>query len=269
MRNYKKFILILAILGILIGSTVLAKQELLVDWPKSPLGGELTENSNIGDLIMYIYQWGITLGGFALFIVLVIAGFQYLASAGNPATMKSAKDRIISAGIGIVVLLGSYLILYTINPQLTASRWEIQLPYAPIPEGRACKNPEDCCKGVTENYELCIRSYDCKNGVCVLKGIATLTPCQTVTVKWEEGGVSGEAYLERGEAARCADITTTGTGVHFTFEGSPEGCNSNLYFFSFEKCNVTESSLAMGVSVSLREATINFGVSSIGLDYPF
>jgi len=41
-----------------------------------------------------------------------------VTSAGNPSAMSDANDQIFSALIGLVLLLGSWLILTTINPQL-------------------------------------------------------------------------------------------------------------------------------------------------------
>lgn len=111
-------------------SSAEALAALEVTWPKSPLGTELTETSGITVLVKYLYDWGVSLGGFAVFIVLVMAGFQYLSSAGNPTKMKEARDRIRDAVLGLVLLLGSVLILNTINPQLTQLRVP-SLPPAP------------------------------------------------------------------------------------------------------------------------------------------
>jgi len=120
----KKFIIFLIILGVFcIGQVVFAK-ELAAGWPPSPFGTKLDEKSEIPAFIGYLYEWGISIGGLAVFIALLIAGFQYLSSIGNPATMREAKDRIISALLGLALLLGSWLILNTINPQLT----KLQLP---------------------------------------------------------------------------------------------------------------------------------------------
>jgi len=118
----KKLIIFLIILGVFnIGSVVFALQ---VAWPPSPLGTSLNDDSELPTFIGYLYEWGISIGGFLVFIALIIAGFQYLGSIGNPAMMRGAKDRIISALLGLALLLGSWLILNTINPQLT----KLQLP---------------------------------------------------------------------------------------------------------------------------------------------
>lgn len=111
------------------GGAIKTKDELEVGWPNSPMGTSLTINSSLTDLIKYFYEWGIALGGFAAFIALVIAGFQYLTSAGDAGRMKDAMDRIKSAGLGLVLLLSSFLVLNTINPQLT----KLEMP--PIPSG--------------------------------------------------------------------------------------------------------------------------------------
>lgn len=103
-----------------------------LNWPDSPLGTELNANTDLTILIKYLYEWGIGLGGFAAFISLVMAGFQYLTSAGNATRTKQSLDRIKSTGLGIVLLLGSVLILNTINPQLT----DIKTPEFPAELGK-------------------------------------------------------------------------------------------------------------------------------------
>jgi len=97
-----------------------------VDWPPSPMGTDLkkecgslpTSTCNFSVLTKYIYEWGIGLGGLATFISFVIGGFQYITSMGDPAKLADAKDRIKSAFFGLILLLGSFVILNTINPQL-------------------------------------------------------------------------------------------------------------------------------------------------------
>ncbi len=91
-----------------------------VDWPTSPLTGiRLGENSEFHDFIAYLYGWGIGFGAILTFIILLVAGIEYMTSVGDSAKMINAKKRIQSAAIGIAFLLSSWLILHTINPQLT------------------------------------------------------------------------------------------------------------------------------------------------------
>lgn len=45
------------------------------------------------------------------FIMLVVGGFRYLTSVGNPKTTEAAKGTITAAFLGIILLIVGYLIL--------------------------------------------------------------------------------------------------------------------------------------------------------------
>ena len=47
-----------------------------------------------------------------------MAGFKWLTSAGNPGKIGTAKKTILFSFAGIIILLSSYIILRTIDPQL-------------------------------------------------------------------------------------------------------------------------------------------------------
>jgi hypothetical protein len=160
----------------------------LVNWPKSPIGTDINPTleggkckyADLPTLIKYLYEWGIGLGGLAAFIALVIAGFQYLTSVGDPAKMKDAKDRIISAFFGLTLLLGSWLILNTISPNLTTlPPLELKPPEERISSYSPCQNDEECCANIKDKnsteYKNCIENYECKKlkegepSYCVLK----------------------------------------------------------------------------------------------------
>ena len=118
----KKIILFCLVAIILFGfaSSVFALQ-----WPNSPVPGGGTAfdpkdpNTNLTIAIKYFYEWAIVLGGLAVFVVLLYAGFQYLTSAGDPGKTKDARDRITSAIGGLVLLLASFILLNIVNPELT------------------------------------------------------------------------------------------------------------------------------------------------------
>ncbi len=98
---------------------VLATQ---INWTPAPItGATLDENSEIQDLIAYIYGWGINFGVLIAFLMIVIGGVEKLMSgiSANPSLATKAYGRIKSAVLGLVLLLSSYLILNTINPQIT------------------------------------------------------------------------------------------------------------------------------------------------------
>ena len=115
----KKFLLILILLVFIRSSTALALE---IDWPPSPGGTVLDDDSDVGDMVKYFYEWAIALGGIATFFALILGGFQYISSMGKPEAMKEARERITSAIWGLILLLSSWLILNTINPDLTTFR---------------------------------------------------------------------------------------------------------------------------------------------------
>ena len=108
--KYKKSVICLVILGgLMIGSPILAA--LLVDWPASPppFSRQIDETTELHQFIAYIYEWAVSLGGLAVFIVLIIAGVQYLTSVGDPVRTKAARDRIRSGVIGLILLLSIFV----------------------------------------------------------------------------------------------------------------------------------------------------------------
>ncbi len=116
-RFYKKVFISLILLGLFgIVSNGLALE---LVWPASPGGIELNDAAGLEELVKYFYQWGILLGGLATFISLTRAGFQYLTSTGDSIKMTEARKDISSAMFGLVILLSSFLILNTVNPELT------------------------------------------------------------------------------------------------------------------------------------------------------
>jgi hypothetical protein len=67
------------------------------DWPASPLTSQnLGEETGIAQMIQYFFEWGVGLGGLAVFIALIIAGVQYITSIADPGKVKEAKERIKS-----------------------------------------------------------------------------------------------------------------------------------------------------------------------------
>jgi hypothetical protein len=110
----KIFFLLLTILTFFFSISVYAE---------SAATGEMFEVVPEGGTLPETAQWGfyflVGLSGVAAFGMLVWAGFLYLTSAGNPSQITQAKDKGKSAIFGLIFILASYLILTTINPELT------------------------------------------------------------------------------------------------------------------------------------------------------
>jgi len=57
----------------------------------------------------------VSLGAVALFIMLLVGGFNFLFSAGDQKKLETAKGTVTQAVVGLVIMSVAYLILKTIE----------------------------------------------------------------------------------------------------------------------------------------------------------
>ncbi|MBU3935484.1 pilin, partial [Patescibacteria group bacterium] len=69
-----------------------------------PANTDLTIGEIISKIIPYIY----VLAGLVLFMMLVMGGFSYLTSAGDPDKMKAAQGKITHALVGFLIIFLAY-----------------------------------------------------------------------------------------------------------------------------------------------------------------
>ncbi len=89
--------------------------------------GELTEVPGDNPLGVYFKAWYdfvIATIGIMCTVVIMWAGFRWLTSRGNNATISDCKEQISSALIGLLLAFMSYAMLQLINPELV----RIQIP---------------------------------------------------------------------------------------------------------------------------------------------
>lgn len=94
---------------------------------------------NLSQYIALFYRYLISIGGILAGIMIVIGGLLYL-TAGSSDRISSAKSYISHALIGLVLLLTSYLLLQTVNPQL------VQISSFTIPLIRPARMPARFCE---------------------------------------------------------------------------------------------------------------------------
>ena len=82
------------------------------------VGDQAGPIANLGDYIKKIYLYLVGIGGLIATVLIIKGGFEWTTSAGNPTRLTSAKSSITGALMGLFLLLGSYTLLYTINPDL-------------------------------------------------------------------------------------------------------------------------------------------------------
>lgn len=73
----------------------------------------------LGEYIAAVYQYAVAFVSIIAVIIIIISGIQWSSSAGDSTIIQGAKKRIEQAIIGLVLIIFTYVILFTINPNLT------------------------------------------------------------------------------------------------------------------------------------------------------
>lgn len=75
-------------------------------------------SANPGSIISQIFNFALVLSGLLAFVMIVWGGVKYGANPGNSGAQSDAKDQILQAVLGLLLLFGSVLVLNTINPEI-------------------------------------------------------------------------------------------------------------------------------------------------------
>ncbi len=76
----------------------------------------------IADYITGVYRYAVFFGSVLAAVLFMLAGLQWLTAGGNASRVGAAKKRMVDTTIGLVLILGTFLILNTVNPELTSLR---------------------------------------------------------------------------------------------------------------------------------------------------
>lgn len=112
-RNKKNILTVIILTSVLLISSMLLSDAALANGPSlpNPLGEEGGKPVNLLTVMLRIMQIALAaVDIFALFMF-ILGGFEFLISAGNPTMIKKAKDTLIWATLGILVITLSYTIL--------------------------------------------------------------------------------------------------------------------------------------------------------------
>ncbi|MFA6322609.1 MAG: pilin [Candidatus Buchananbacteria bacterium] len=88
--------------------------------PVSCRAGQSCSIPWLGQYIGVVFQYIVGLAAFLAAVMIMIGGFLWLTSAGNPSRVTQGKEYITGALVGLLLALFSYIILYTINPSLVS-----------------------------------------------------------------------------------------------------------------------------------------------------
>lgn len=102
---------------------VLAEIKLENFYPNIPGVKAITgQEARLGDIIKYYSQWALIIAILVCVVSIIWAGTSYVASSGQPNVMRQARERITNSFIGLAILVSSYLILNTLNPQFVLTK---------------------------------------------------------------------------------------------------------------------------------------------------
>jgi len=77
--------------------------------------------SNFNTLFGTIVGWVLTIAAIVAFFYLIVSGFQYITAGGDAAKAQTARQGIINALIGIIVILISWVVLRYVGTQFSGS----------------------------------------------------------------------------------------------------------------------------------------------------
>jgi len=70
---------------------------------------------NSSEFLSFVLRWSIGIGGGIAFLLIVYAGFLIMTSSGNPDRLKAGQELLISAIMGLILLIFSVFILRVIG----------------------------------------------------------------------------------------------------------------------------------------------------------
>lgn len=108
------------------------------------------DSSSLGKYILAIYDYSVSLVSVLAVVMIMFGGYKWIFAAGNASSIASAKSTIFSALIGLALVLGSYMLLNTINPALTS----LKPLYTPKPVIATCPIKVRTCDDINNYFAL-------------------------------------------------------------------------------------------------------------------
>ncbi len=199
-------------------------------------GHSVTASTELPAFVTYILNVGWIVGSFAIFIGLAWAGVLYLLSPINSSYLSEAKERVVSAISGLLILTLTYLIATTINPQLNV----FKLEKLPPPTSLTVKigSPgvyfyKDACPGTnTYPYTSSVADFgkDLRNqinSVNIVPDVENNT--YYISTLFEQTNFWGKCqYINPN--ANCQDITPFASSASI-YKFNPEPNGDGVYFY--------------------------------------
>ena len=169
--------------------------------------------ASLPDYINRIYFFTITIGAMYGVVKIAFAGVKY--SMSDIITSKeSAKEDIKGVLLGLAILLIPFIVLRTINPELTrldvlsSVKNKIPMSGAPATEGTSSKTAEDSCKAKGNTWyegKCCAGNID---QCLAVKKQESNPASKTVADQWQFVGVSRDFCTGKAKETNMTPIFT-------------------------------------------------------------
>lgn len=199
-------------------------------------GQTLSSGTEFPDYVKYLFNLGMFLGFSSVFLSLMLSGAMYLISPIKPNFLSAAKERISGAMSGLLILLTIYLIITTINPQLSILNLNKPqaIPPPPAPKqapGVYLYNTATDCPGKPAQIVTTKNVPDfgevLRNKLQAVGVVQDPNDTQTafMTIVYSNTNFWG----------KCQEITTTESGIDQTCENSPLNwaASASVYKYDF------------------------------------
>jgi hypothetical protein len=76
--------------------------------------------NTIPGMVMNFYNFALIIAGMLAFGAIVYGGIKYAIGKGNPSSESEGRSWITAALLGLLLLAGAYIVLYTVNPEIVS-----------------------------------------------------------------------------------------------------------------------------------------------------
>jgi amino acid transporter len=74
-----------------------------------PDGAGVFESTNLIDTISVVIRWALSFIGIFVFVIFLYAGFEYATSGGDDTKASSARNRMVNAIIGLIIIFFAFV----------------------------------------------------------------------------------------------------------------------------------------------------------------
>jgi hypothetical protein len=96
----------------------------------NPAANGIATISNLSCLFQNVVKYALGFAGIVLFVMLLVGGFKFITSGGDPKAVEGAKKTLTYAIAGLIIILISFLILVLISKitGVNVTKFNIVLP---------------------------------------------------------------------------------------------------------------------------------------------